>query len=136
MQRRVRAQPAGQTLLRATRATEAAATAIDTTISRETAALEAGDRKATALQDRTLTTLGRSFAARRRAENAAAKGVAQILRGAGLNVTLDPATAAAAALDTLQHRLIAARLPAAKLTTALGAAPQVTAFDLLTSLEG
>jgi hypothetical protein len=128
-------QPAGQTLLRATRATEAAATAIDTTISRETAALKAGDRKATALQDRTLTTLGRSFAARRRAEVAAAKAVAQILRGAALNVTLDP-TAAAAALNTLQNRLIAARLPAAKLTTALSAAPQVTAFDLLTSLDG
>jgi hypothetical protein len=128
-------QPAGQTLLRTTRATEAAATAIDTTISRETAALKAGDRKATALQDRTLTTLGRSFAARRRAEGAAAKGVAQILRGAGLNVTLDPTTAAAA-LNTLQNRLIAARLPATKLTTALSAAPQVTAFDLLTSLDG
>jgi hypothetical protein len=128
-------QPAGQALLRATRATEAAATAIDTTISRETAALKAGDRKATALQDRTLTTLGRSFAARRRAEIAAAKRVAQILRGAGLNVTLDPTTAAAA-LTTLQNRLIAARLPAAKLTTALSAAPQVTAFDLLTSLDG
>jgi hypothetical protein len=128
-------QPAGQTLLRATRATQAAATAIDTTISRQTAALKAGDRKATALQDRTLTTLGRSFAARRRAEDAAAKSVAQILRGAGLNVTLDPTTAAAA-LNTLQSRLIAARLPAAKLTTALGAAPQVTAFDLLTSLDG
>lgn len=128
-------QPAGQTLLRATRATEAAATAIDTTISRETAALKAGDRKATALQDRTLTTLGRSFAARRRAEAAAAKRVAQILRNAGLNVTLDPATAASA-LDTLQKRLVAARLPATKLTTALGAAPQVTAFDLLTSLDG
>jgi hypothetical protein len=130
-----RLQPAGQTLLRATRATEAAATAIDTTISRQTAALEAHDRKATALQDRTLTTLGRSFAARRRAEAAAAKTVAQILRGAGLNVTLDPTTAAAA-LSTLQQRLIAARLPAAKLTTALGAAPQVTALDLLTALDG
>jgi hypothetical protein len=128
-------QPAGQTLLRATRATEAAATAIDTTISRETAALKAGDRKATALQDRTLTTLGRSFAARRRAENAAAKRVATILRAAGLNVTLDPTTAAAA-LDTLQQRLVGVGLPAAKLTTALGAAPQVTAFDLLTALEG
>ncbi|WCB93074.1 hypothetical protein DSM104299_01776 [Baekduia alba] len=128
-------QPAGQALLRATRATEAAATAIDTTISRETAALKADDRKATALQDRTLRTLGRSFAARRRAEIAAAKGVAQILRGAGLNVTLDPA-AAAAALSTLQQRLVAARLPATKLTTALGGAPQVTALDLLTSLGG
>lgn len=128
-------QPAGQKLLRATRATAAAATAIDTTISRETAALEAGDRKAIALQDRTLTTLGRSFRARRRAENAAARHVAQILRGAGLDVTLDP-TAAAGALTTLQNRLVAARLPATKLTTALGGAPQVTAFDLLTALEG
>jgi hypothetical protein len=128
-------QPAAQALLRATRATQAAATAIDTTISRETAAVKAGDRKATALQDRTLTTLGRSFAARRRAENAAAKAVAQILRGAGLNVTLDPTTAAAA-LTTLQNRLVAGGLPAAKLTTALSGAPQVTALDLLTALDG
>jgi hypothetical protein len=43
---------------------------------------------------------------------------------------------AATALNTLQKRLIAARLPATKLTTALSAAPQVTAFDLLTSLDG
>jgi hypothetical protein len=128
-------QPAGQALLRATRATEAAATALDTTISRETAAVRAGDGRATALQDRTLTTLGRSFAARRRAEAAAAQRVAQILGGAGLNVPLDPA-AAAAALTALQNRLVAAGLPAAKLTTALGAAPQVTALDLLTSLRG
>lgn len=126
-------QPAGQALLRATRATEAAATALDTTISRETAAVKAGDRRATALQDRTLTTLGRSFAARRRAEAMAARRVAQILGGAGLDVTLDPA-AATAALTALQNRLVAAGLPTAKLTTALGAAPQVTASDLLTSL--
>ncbi|WP_027006478.1 hypothetical protein [Conexibacter woesei] len=126
-------QPAGQALLRATRATEAAATGLDTTISRETAAVRAGDRRATALQDRTLTTLGRSFAARRRTEAAAARRVAQILGGAGLNVTLDP-SAAAAALTALQNRLVAAGLPAAKLTTALGAAPQATASDLLASL--
>jgi hypothetical protein len=127
--------PAAQKLLRATRATEAAATAVDTTISRETAALAANDRAATALQDRNLATLERGFAARRRAEATAAKGVAQILRGAGLNVTLDPA-AAATALSTLQTRLAAARLSTAKLTIALGAPPQVTAFDLLTSLGG
>jgi hypothetical protein len=59
--------------------------------------------------------------------------VAQILGGAGLDVTLDPA-AAATALTALQNRLVAAGLPAAKLTTALGAAPQATASDLLTSL--
>jgi hypothetical protein len=41
-----------------------------------------------------------------------------------------------AAGNGLRNRLIAAQLPAAKLTTALGAAPQVTGFDLLTSLDG
>ncbi len=126
-------QPAAQRLLRATRETESAATALDTTISRETAALAAKDTSATALQERTLTMLGRSFAARRRAEATAARRVAQILRGAGLNVTFDPA-AAATALSTLQKRLVAAGLPGAKLTTALGAPPQVIAFDLLTAL--
>ncbi len=130
-----RLQPAVQKLLRATRGTGAAAAAIDTTIGRETAALAAHDRTATALQDRTLATLGRSFSARRRAETTAARTVARILRSAGLDVRLD-AAAGAAALSTLQRRLVAAGLPAAKLRTALGGAPQVTATDLLTALDG
>ena len=126
---------AAQKLLRTTRETAAAAAAIDTTISRGTAASRAGDRAASALQDRTLTTLGRSFAARRRAETGAARSLAQILRGAGLNVSLDDPTAGAA-LQTLQSRLASSGVPPAKLTAALGAAPQVTARDLLTALDG
>ena len=128
-------QPAVQKLLRATRETGAAAAAIDTTIGRETAALAAHDRTATALQDRTLAALGRSFSARRRAEKTAARKVAGILRSAGLDVRLD-ATAGAAALSRLQRRLVAAGLRAAKLRTALGGAPQVSATDLLTALAG
>ncbi len=128
-------QPVVQKLLRATRETGAAAAAIDTTIGRETAALAAHDRTATALQDRTLATLGRSFAARRRAETTAARKVAEILRVAGLDVRLG-ATTGAAALSTLQRRLVGAGLPAAKLRTALGGAPQVSATDLLTALDG
>lgn len=130
-----RLAPAAQKLLRTTRETAAAAAAIDITISRGAAALKARDRSASALQDRTLVTLGRSFSARRRAETAAARALAQVLRGAGLNVPLDE-PAAATALQTLQSRLVAARVPAAKLTAALGAAPQATARDLLTALDG
>ncbi len=130
-----RLAPAAQKLLRTTRETAAAAAAIDITISRGTAALKAHDRAASALQDRTLTTLGRSFSARRRAEKAAARNVAQILRAAGLSVSLD-GPAAATALQRLRSRLIAGRVPAAKLTAALGGAPQVTARDLLTALDG
>jgi len=130
-----RLAPAAQKLLRTTRETAAAAAAIDITISRGTAALKAGDRAASALQDRTLTALGRSFSARRRAETAAARSLAQILRGAGLNVPL-AAPADAAALQTLQSRLAAGGVPVAKLTAALGAAPQVTAGDFLTALDG
>ncbi len=126
---------AAQKVLRTARETGAAATAIDTTIARGTAALKAKDRAASALQDRTLTTLGRSFAARRRAETAAARSLAQIIRAAGLNVPLD-APAAATALSKLQAKLVAGGTPAAKLTKALGSAPQVTAFDLLTALDG
>jgi hypothetical protein len=126
--------PAARKLLATTRATGAAAAALDITIGRETAALAAHDSRAIALQDRTLASLGRSFAARRRAERTAARRVAGILRGSGLNVTLD-ATAAAAALTKLQSRLVAAGLPAAKLQTALGEPPQATASDLISALE-
>ena len=130
-----RLAPAAQKVLRTARETGAAAKAIDTTIARGTAALKAGDRAASALQDRTLTKLGRSFAARRRAETSAARSLAKILRAAGLNVPLD-APAAASALQKLQARLVAGGTPATKLTAALGSAPQVTAFDLLAALDG
>jgi hypothetical protein len=129
-----RLAPAARKLLAMTRATGAAAAALDVTISRETAALAAHDDRAIALQDRTLATLGHSFAARRHAERAAAHRVASILRASGLNVTL-AATAAATALTKLQSRLVAAGLPAAKLRTALGGPPQATASDLLSALE-
>jgi hypothetical protein len=130
-----RLQPAAQRLLHTTRATDAAATALDVTIGRETAALTAHDARATALQDRTLSRLGRSLATRRRAETTAARDIARILRAARLDVRLDPPTAAAA-LNTLQRRLVSSGLPATKLKTALGGGPQVTATDLLTALDG
>ncbi len=129
-----RLAPAARRLLATTRATGATATALDVTIGRETAALAAQDGRAIALQDRTLASLGHSFAVRRRAERAAAHDVAGILRSAGLDVTLD-APAAADALRRLQARLVAAGLPAAKLRTALGGPPQATASDLLSALE-
>jgi hypothetical protein len=129
-----RLAPAARKLLATTRATGAAAAALDITIGRETAALAAHDSRAIALQERTLASLGRSFAARRRAERTAARHIAGILRASGLNVTLD-ATAAEAALRRLRSRLAAAGLPAAKLQTALGGPPQATASDLLSALE-
>ncbi|HEX5145474.1 MAG TPA: hypothetical protein VFV85_00520, partial [Conexibacter sp.] len=130
-----RLAPAARKLLAETRATGAAAAAIDVTIGRETAALKAHDRRAVALQDRTLARLHRSFAARTRAERKAARRLAGVLRGARLDVTPDAATSGAA-LGRLQTRLVGAGLPAAKLRTALGGPPQATAPDLLSALDG
>lgn len=124
--------PAVRALLQRTQETGAAAHAIDITISRQTAAISAGSSMGIALQDRTLARLAPKFRARRRAEGAAAKAIVKILRSAGLNVQLDTGSAAAA-LTTLQTRLSATGLPAAKITAVLGAPPTVTATDLLTA---
>lgn len=124
--------PRARTLLTRARETGAAARAIDTTISRETAALRAGSKKGIALQERTLSSLAPKFAARRRAESKAGKALAAVLRSAGLNVSLD-ATSGPAALAALQARLAARGLAAGKITTVLSGPPSVTAGDLVTA---
>ncbi len=124
--------PSARTLLMRVRETGAAARAIDTTISRETAALRAGNKQGIALQDRTLSSLAPKFAARRRAESKAARALAAVLRSAGLNVSLD-ATSGPAALAALQARLAARGLTAGKITTVLSGPPSVTAGDLVTA---
>jgi hypothetical protein len=83
-----RLRPAGARLVDAARAVAADATAIETTVGRESAAIAARDAAAVALQDGNLRTLGARRVADGRALTKAGAGFARALRSAGVGLRL------------------------------------------------